>query len=658
MNHYASIVIQTAWRRFWCFSNFIISLDNIIVAQSVARCYLVRADLRKKTEMATKIQCRQRCIMARTLASSKSMVKALLSVGNAIEGNEMKSILILQTNLRGYASRSLFYLHRKARTIQCFWRCAIPRRKLKEFKASRRIQTWWRRLVVFTAYKQYKSATKIQSYWRSSEARNWLKRYKGAKKFQALWRMYVVRNNYLKYKNATKIQAAWRCYSVREKYLEWLVTVEAAILIQSAWRSFLCYTDYMFTLADIVTVQRRVRGFIDRRKFSIMKEKHLQKLAAKLRRERLLYTSATKIQSLFRGHVKRIVYIFFLRARDIQRVYRGHLGRSECHRIKRDIQEEKARYVAAVAIQSIWRGYDQKMKYWYFLGCVIQLQCIMRGIVARLRYVDTLGSIIVAQSISRRWFAMRNYKQMRLITYLLKIAQYEEEEKHSAANIIQKWYRRVIDPRRKAVAAIKIQSFFRMIRAMVDREIKAEKKRRKLKKKHKKLQATINDDLILEDAWECVSPSNESRKGRNQSNILHMGVGRRDFGEHDFSVGTTTITTRYQDISNFRKSLEPPSYYIGDTDTLDEGIPARTVRLRKGLVDDSDAMSEMSGLTAPTVFRGPPSRMEQMNEKELIADLSLEEAWVDLEIENVKRKRRTMAKGRQHKSRNPTKVEK
>jgi myosin heavy subunit len=156
--HRASIKIQAAWRRFWLFSNFIITLDSVIVAQSIVRRYLTRVDLENKASKATLIQAKQRSINARRTASAKSMVKALCSASDAIAGKEVDSAVIIQTHIRGYSGRSNLFLHRMARIIQTNWRGVIPRRALEENRAALRVQTWWRRLVRFTAYKQYMSS--------------------------------------------------------------------------------------------------------------------------------------------------------------------------------------------------------------------------------------------------------------------------------------------------------------------------------------------------------------------------------------------------------------------------------------------------------------------------------------------------------------------
>ena len=59
-------------------------------------------------------------------------------------------------------------------------------------------------------------------------------------------------------------------------------------------------------------------------------------------------------------------------------------------------------------------------------------------------------------------------------------------------------------------AATQIQAFFRMVRAMVDCEIKEQLKRRKIRKMLKNRTKEI-DDLMLEEAWVGMSTSNDSK---------------------------------------------------------------------------------------------------------------------------------------------------
>lgn len=660
--HRASIKIQSAWRRFWLFSNFIIMLDSAIVIQSVCRGHLAKAHVNRKHRMATRIQSKTRSIMARRTASAKSMVIALLSTSSAIAGKENDAALMIQTNLRSSTARNTLFMHRRARTIQTIWRGVNPRRALVQFVSSVRIQTWFRHLRHFTAYTQYRSATRIQSAWRACVALRTFNLYIGARKIQAAWRGASAYTNFKQYMGARSIQTLWRSFIAREKYIQYLLTVQAATLIQSAWRSFICYTDFVFTLSDVVTVQRIARGYIHRGIYACKLETrrlHEEKDEAR-------NCCATHIQRVYRGSRARTVCHKMHCARRIQKVFRGGQARQEVELIKQYLQQQSFKEAAVVKMQSLWRGYDQKQKFWYLLGCVIQIQCVTREFTQRLKYRDSLGCVIVLQSLVRRWFALRQYNQMLLIESLIDGAAHEEREKNEAAMVLQNWYRNDLEPRVRVAAAIKVQSFFRMVRAVVDKEIKAERKRRRRRRNKKKTKKEA-DDSVLEDAWDSVSlPGRSSKKAASSHEIAQAKAAAANAfrsqsaprqGRQDHSSGRGKhVRSKSRDAYNKnefaaegkvkRKMLMPPSYYVEGTHSMYDDRPTNMVQMRP--IDDSDALSVVSGLTTQSVIRPPPSRLQRMAPKAMTEDLSLEEAWVDMEIQNTKQKRKTKDKGKKH----------
>jgi hypothetical protein len=95
---------------------------------------------------------------------------------------------------------------------------------------------------------------------------------------------------------ATQVQQWWRCMSCQMQYQSFIVDVliiqsalrrwkaqreyktimnfrrtEAARCIQAAWRGFQCYTDYIFSLVDVVNVQRTARRWLAIRKVEQMR---------------------------------------------------------------------------------------------------------------------------------------------------------------------------------------------------------------------------------------------------------------------------------------------------------------------------------------------------------------------------------------------------
>jgi hypothetical protein len=119
---------------------------------------------------------------------------------------------------------------------------------------------------------------------------------------QAAARGFLVRTRMRRFEEkcrelaATKVQQWWRCMSCQRQYQFFIVDVliiqsafrswkaqreyrtimnfrraEAARCIQAAWRGFQCYTDYIFSLVDVVNVQRTTRRWLAIRKVEQMR---------------------------------------------------------------------------------------------------------------------------------------------------------------------------------------------------------------------------------------------------------------------------------------------------------------------------------------------------------------------------------------------------
>lgn len=681
----AAVTVQKYWRRFWMFSNFIIMLDSAIRIQSVMREHLVRVELEVQHGAAITIQAIVRSFFARRTASSKSMVGALLSSSRARGEIDLEAATFIQRCIRGYQARFAVQVYLKARLIQSAWRSIGPRREFRDFKAAKKIQTTWRMSREVQKFKRHTSAKKLQARWRCHFDNSKYVHYMAARKLQTKWRFFTAYHAFRQYKAALRIQTNWRRHQAMEDYHDLRVVMGSVIRIQSAWRSFVCYTDYIFTLADIVTVQKMARGRAQR------------KIAAKLSAERERQRALQKRWDS---------------ALTIQRVYQGYLARSTVIIMKVYLEHKKRRVASAVLIQSAWRRYDQKQRYWYVLGCAIQLQCFLRGALVRIQTDIQKRAIKEIQRHGRGLIGRNKAQRMRLVVMMIASAERERVQRR-AAKKIQAWYVGRTRDVYQTPHAIKIQSFFRMVKAMVDKEIRAEKKRRRLKRLLKDRTAK-NDDAVLEDIWmdtisrggterdsirraeRAVSnelkgahrvagtapprkrshslprnPRSEKQQHRSSSNgrgesggsSSGSGGGRRrsssssrhkkSASSHDLGGYVDTTPQR----NNYKRNLLPPKSAASPSSHRTLEPPAETVRYRKrsssagrggGAPHDEDNMSDVSGLTAPSVFNSnhhhhsssrhrPPSRMD-MSDQDMTDDFSLEEAWIDAEIYEAKRR--------------------
>ena len=100
----------------------------------------------------------------------------------------------------------------------------------------------------------------------------------------------------------------------------------------------------------VLSVQKSVRGFLGRRRFARVQRIYQMNL--------LQGQSVIAIQSIFRGYCARRYFKKvrrFLRSREIQRVFRGHLGRQAAAREKQRLNILRQKNNAAARIQSTWR---------------------------------------------------------------------------------------------------------------------------------------------------------------------------------------------------------------------------------------------------------------------------------------------------------------
>ncbi|CAM9236976.1 unnamed protein product [Choristocarpus tenellus] len=136
---------------------------------------------------------------------------------------------------------------------------------------------------------------------------------------------------------ATKIQSLSRMHSTRAKVArirklqqEERVVGGKARDIQRVFRGFIGRREYHIRLRDfnIRKLQRVGRGFLGRR-VALRKIRQLERIAARA-------SAATSIQSLWRGKIEREEYFktrsSSIASREIQRVFRGHLGRRAAKR--------------------------------------------------------------------------------------------------------------------------------------------------------------------------------------------------------------------------------------------------------------------------------------------------------------------------------------
>lgn len=129
-------------------------------------------------------------------------------------------------------------------------------------------------------------------------------------------------------------------------------------------------------------IVRIVRGFIGRSRFKRRrvqcKEEEQQKFAA------------VCIQRLFRGHSCRVAFIRRLRAKNastVQRVYRGYMGRAKCQALREAQAQRRYMDRNAAKIQATWKMYvarDRFLTSRFSVLAAIEIQRMYRGHLGRV----------------------------------------------------------------------------------------------------------------------------------------------------------------------------------------------------------------------------------------------------------------------------------
>ncbi len=570
--HRAATLIQAQWRRFWHFSNFIISLDSAMTIQSTFRGF----------------KAKQRYA---------SILSGVIAIQHAIKAFQLR-----QTQRVSQSAKEILYSkvddNRAACVIQTRWRGATVRRLYVDYLACRLIQAHFRGHVIRTAYKKgreafltYLAARKIQTFWRSHLAKQRLDLESlAASKIQAVLRGNGERASHTsdnvllavfalgegQVATSTAIQKTWRAYVVRKAYGQFM----AAQLIQASWRAYVVRIAY--------------------------KE----------------YLAASKIQAMVRGYLIRFCFWKRAAARTIQRYARAYLCTKPFHK-----------YAAARTIQRSWRGYSVRSTYREQvvdsartnLAC-IKIQRQSRRFFAEMKYLEFIGSVIVVQTVARKYLALKEYENRRVLKRIFE----------QARNIIagdNPDFEVLVRQQERENAARKIQRFFLWVKAEVDREIRHQEKRlqRKLKRRQKRSKRDDEEDALLENVFKNVaaSPANKTRPPDQST-------------PHNFVKA-----------SNDPHMIAVPEEYRGVA-FIRQGrlIKHRGTKSKESRHEDGETVS--SEVSSTYYYKMPPPRVHRLKRSELDEDFCLEEAWIDTEIQNARERRQ--ADRMQRKSSKPSKT--
>ena len=512
---WAIIQLQSYVRRWRCETSLQAHVHSATLIQSSIRRFNTRCQVEKMHDSATQIQKIMRSYLAQAMVYDKMYYVVLLQsvarmfVAKCLEVKKQKSALLIQRVYRGHSVRFANSYSDVALVIQTAYRRHLAKKACAHREQSIcRIQAAWRSYNSRIAFQ----LEIVDIIIAQSIVRRWL----------AKRSLKIMKISHLA-PQAVLIQGPWRGAATRSI----IARTNAATKIQSTWRGFQAYTDYIFSLVDILVVQRTFR-------------KHLAKKRVQKMREN---RAATLIQATFRMHQSRMkLVISLLHIIVAQSVARRFLSRFKVERrktqsaavavITKALKENASRNAkkkadAATKIAAAWRGF------WAFSHYIIvqyettKLQAAVRGKLARNKYNLHLGCVIIIQAMARQYLAKKEIDRRVVERAAKHEAAIIELRERNAAKRIQFWWRIVLDWTKEKKAALTIERFFIHVRAEVDREVMRREQRRLSKDKKKRKKRRSSEGGKRKSSLNTVDEDMSGAFSFQEAETLNTGVSSR-----------------------------------------------------------------------------------------------------------------------------------
>ncbi|XP_059269017.1 abnormal spindle-like microcephaly-associated protein isoform X1 [Mustela nigripes] len=492
----SAVVIQSWYRMHKELQKYIHIRSCVVIIQTRFRCLQAQKLYKRKKEAILTIQ-----------KYYKAYLKAKTERTNYLQ--KRAAAIRLQAAFRRMRARNLHRQTRAACVFQSYWRMRQDRfRFLNLKKITTKLQAHVRKnqqlqkyrkmkkaaIVIQTHFRAYVLAKQVQasyektcfavivlqSAYRGLQARRkFIHILTAIIKIQSCYRAYISRKMFLRLKSAAvKLQSIVKMKQSRKQYL---CLRAATLFIQQRYRSMkmaaLQRQEYVQMRVSCVKLQASVRG-------------HLVRKQMRLRRQ-----AAVSLQSYFRMRKTRQYYLEIYKATVvIQSYYRAYKAqvnqRKNFLRVKRAVTCLQAAYrgykvrqlikqqsIAALKIQTAFRGHSKRKKYQYVLQCTIKIQRWYRtyrtahGV--RMQFLKTKAAVISLQSAYRGWKVRKQIKR-----------------KHQAAVHIQSVFRMV-----------KARKQFRLFKAaalVIQRHWRARTAGKKQRMEYIELRKAA---LILQSTW-------------------------------------------------------------------------------------------------------------------------------------------------------------
>ncbi|XP_032173638.1 abnormal spindle-like microcephaly-associated protein isoform X3 [Mustela erminea] len=492
----SAVVIQSWYRMHKELQKYIHIRSCVVIIQTRFRCLQAQKLYKRKKEAILTIQ-----------KYYKAYLKAKTERTNYLQ--KRAAAIRLQAAFRRMRARNLHRQTRAACVFQSYWRMRQDRfRFLNLKKITTKLQAHVRKnqqlqkyrkmkkaaIVIQTHFRAYVLAKQVrasyektcfavivlQSAYRGLQARRkFIHILTAIIKIQSCYRAYISRKKFLRLKSAAvKLQSIVKMKQSRKQYL---CLRAATLFIQQRYRSTkmaaLQRQEYVQMRVSCVKLQASVRG-------------HLVRKQMRLRRQ-----AAVSLQSYFRMRKTRQCYLEIYKATVvIQSYYRAYKAqvnqRKNFLRVKRAVTCLQAAYrgykvrqlikqqsIAALKIQTAFRGHSKRKKYQYVLQCTIKIQRwyrtyrTARGV--RMQFLKTKAAVISLQSAYHGWKVRKQIKR-----------------KHQAAVHIQSVFRMV-----------KARKQFRLFKAaalVIQRHWRARTAGKKQRMEYIELRKAA---LILQSTW-------------------------------------------------------------------------------------------------------------------------------------------------------------
>ncbi|XP_029939617.1 abnormal spindle-like microcephaly-associated protein [Salarias fasciatus] len=389
-----------------------------IVLQAAFRAMKTRQKLKQRHQAATVIQRAHRAFCEREryrrLKSSVLAVQRRYRANVAMKKQRtvfeqtLRAVVILQSVYRGQLVRKeVACQHHAATVIQSAFR---RHREVVRFQTMRLSA-----IIIQRHYRSYTQQQRAQLEFRSMKS--------AAAVLQQHYRAFVtgrkIRNAYLQKKSACLIlQAAFRSMRVRAELRR---RHQAATVIQSSVRMFLCKKKFLLLQHAAVIIQRRYRALqlcrAQQKKFTELKQSAVKIQAAfrgyRVRQnQRKRHNAATVIQAQFRMYRVHTAYrALKCAAMIIQDRYRAKVLKD------REIQTYKAMKCAAVVIQAVYRGHLVRRKVAEMHRAATLIQRKFVTIRERRRFLAVKAAALVCQ----RWYRAVTLAKTQRLDYLTKL---------------------------------------------------------------------------------------------------------------------------------------------------------------------------------------------------------------------------------------------